>query len=191
MSDYTPTKICTKCGIEYPATAEHFYKRKEGKYGLSQPCKICHIKITSDWHKEHPEKARDIKRNWANNHPDEKKASQKRYRDNHPDRARASSKRYYLANLDKQRVIRARRRARKFNAEGTHTIEDMQRQYKAQKGLCWWCNKPVEWGTHHEDHLVPLARGGTNWPNNLVITCVHCNLSKNDRLPHEWSDRLL
>lgn len=35
------TKICKKCGKEYPATPEYFYRRKIGKGGLNAPCKVC------------------------------------------------------------------------------------------------------------------------------------------------------
>ena len=35
------TKICTKCGNEYPATLSFFRKQKRGKYGLNCTCKMC------------------------------------------------------------------------------------------------------------------------------------------------------
>lgn len=59
----------------------------------------------------------------------------------------------------------------------------------AQNGKCWWCGKDVG-DTYHVDHLIPLARGGTNKPNNIVIACPFCNQSKHDKLPHEWCGRL-
>ena len=190
MNDYIPTKVCTKCKTELHATSEFFYAHKEGKYGLRPDCKACVIKKTSEWHSNNPEKTVKIKQRWAKNNHEKKLESQRRWRENHPDKVREVSKRYYNANLEKQRIIRSNRRARKAAAEGSHTVADMRRQYKAQKGKCWWCSKKVTWEDHHNDHLIPLSRGGTNWPNNMVITCVHCNLSKNDRLPHEWSGRL-
>jgi 5-methylcytosine-specific restriction endonuclease McrA len=39
------------------------------------------------------------------------------------------------------------------------------------------------------DHVIPLARGGTNTLDNLVIACVRCNNEKNDMLLSEWIDR--
>lgn len=35
------TKTCTKCGREYPATAEYFYRHNTGKGGLRPDCKKC------------------------------------------------------------------------------------------------------------------------------------------------------
>ena len=34
-------KTCTKCKIEYPATTEYFYRRKDSKDGLQPVCKPC------------------------------------------------------------------------------------------------------------------------------------------------------
>lgn len=39
------------------------------------------------------------------------------------------------------------------------------------------------------DHVVPLSRGGSNEPNNLVCACMPCNSSKSDRLLSEWRGR--
>jgi len=35
-------RICTKCGTMYPATKEHFYINRMGKYGLFSRCIRCH-----------------------------------------------------------------------------------------------------------------------------------------------------
>lgn len=68
--------------------------------------------------------------------------------------------------------------------------------WKRQKGRCWYCkaklggfeNRKGRWDV---DHLVPIARGGSNNPDNLVIACGQltknaCNHRKRDKLPHEF-----
>lgn len=80
------------------------------------------------------------------------------------------------------------RRARKRNASGIHTSEQIREQYRRQKGMCYYCQKTVKWGKHHVDHVVPLSRGGSNDISNLVIACASCNLKKNNKLPHEWGE---
>jgi hypothetical protein len=35
----------------------------------------------------------------------------------------------------------------------------------------------------HLDHAIPLARGGEDAPENLVLSCEMCNLRKHDQMP--------
>ena len=44
-------KTCTKCGIEYPATAEYFHQKKGGKCGLASNCKGCVKKYHQRYYK--------------------------------------------------------------------------------------------------------------------------------------------
>lgn len=36
------------------------------------------------------------------------------------------------------------------------------------------------------DHVIPLARGGSNDLSNLVVACSICNAKKGNRTPEEW-----
>ena len=49
---------------------------------------------------------------------------------------------------------------------------------------CQYCGQ--QGGKIHCDHVIPVARGGTNDLSNLVTACERCNLSKNNRTPEEW-----
>lgn len=101
---------------------------------------------------------------------------------------------YRAANKERLAVTaRARlhiRRARIFQADGEYTGADIQAQYERQKGRCYYaaCGHSKLGDKYHVDHVVPLARGGTNWPDNIVLACPACNLSKHNRLPHEWPE---
>lgn len=88
------------------------------------------------------------------------------------------------------------RRARELNADGTHTAADIRLQVTAQTDRrgrlrCWWCGKVIKGNNYHVDHRIPLVRGGSNAPNNLCVSCPVCNMSKHDKLPHEFNGRLL
>lgn len=87
------------------------------------------------------------------------------------------------------------RHARMCKAEGSFSPDDVKLQIAAQtdrKGAlrCWWCGKVIK-KDYHIDHRIPLAKGGTNYADNIVIAHPKCNLSKGDKLPGEWIDRLL
>lgn len=57
------------------------------------------------------------------------------------------------------------------------------RTWKSQGRACFYgCGRPAD----TVDHLIPLARGGTNYEGNLVAACKSCNSGKCDRLPIEF-----
>ena len=121
-------------------------------------------------------------------HPERAKKYQHDYRARHPERVRETARKTRLKHREKANVYKRNYYARKKQAQGNHTIEDILLQYKRQHGCCYWCNEKVgkEKHEYHVDHIIPLSRGGSNAPDNLVIACPTCNMSKHDRLPHEW-----
>jgi 5-methylcytosine-specific restriction endonuclease McrA len=184
VSDYTPnvspTKRCPKCKEHKPATAEYFSRNKSEKDGWQCWCKTCKSKIDSAYNSRLRERAK------AN--PMLRSA---RYQANR-EKEKASVRQWSAANPEKRNAMRRRHLARKRNAEGNHTEADIKRQHKAQGGKCYYCHAFVG-ETYHVDHVIPLSRGGSNGPENIVIACAICNISKQDRLPHEWpqGNRLL
>jgi 5-methylcytosine-specific restriction endonuclease McrA len=38
----------------------------------------------------------------------------------------------------------------------------------------------------HEEHVIPLVRGGWHDPSNVVPACEACNLPKGRKTPREW-----
>lgn len=92
-----------------------------------------------------------------------------------------------IQNPQKSRGYTHTRRALKRATEGTHTAEDILIQLKRQKGRCYYCGEKCA-DKYHVDHVIPLSRGGSNGPDNLVIACTHCNERKGTKLPHEWPE---
>jgi 5-methylcytosine-specific restriction endonuclease McrA len=83
-----------------------------------------------------------------------------------------------------------RRREREKNAEGSFSKRDIAALRKMQNGKCWWCQ--CELTEYQVDHRIPLAKLGTNKPNNLVLSCPDCNRRKAAKMPWETDNpRLL
>lgn len=154
---------------------------------------------------QHREKNRARSRAWyKNNRTHKSKYNAQYYNENrHRERARhqewhrRNSRRqaqkwqeYRQKNPDTIYNRNTRRRAREFGANGTHTRNDIRELYRTSGGLCWWCGKEV--GDNYEvDHRIPLAKGGSNAPENLCISCPECNRSKNANMPWDFNGRLL
>jgi 5-methylcytosine-specific restriction endonuclease McrA len=92
------------------------------------------------------------------------------------------TKRWYAEHKDAKRVYHARRKARKFNNGGSHTPEDIADIRKLQRGKCAICRTDLS-DKYDVDHIVPLARGGSNSRRNLQILCESCNTRKHARDP--------
>ena len=121
-----------------------------------------------------------------------------------PDETRASKRAWYAANkaLVVQRVqewnaanpeaTRSRGRnyrARFKGAEGSHTGDDIKALFVNQRGRCVYCGVKLGKG-YHVDHITPLAKGGSNWPSNLQLTCNKCNNQKRATDPVEYARRI-
>jgi 5-methylcytosine-specific restriction endonuclease McrA len=146
-------------------------------------------------------KASERQRRWRENNPD-KVRSQRRERYKDPEvaqRSREATRRWRQANAEtareKDRQYRAahpeyviehaeRRRARLLRAEGDFTGNDVIALIKSYGRVCYYCSTKLK--KFQVDHFIPLSRGGSNWPNNLVIACQPCNGSKAAKMPWEW-----
>jgi 5-methylcytosine-specific restriction endonuclease McrA len=126
-----------------------------------------------------------------------KLAKDARYRERHRAERSADQRAYYAAHRDERdAAVRAwqstrpwsyiaikfanssNARARRLGATG----KLYGREVKLIVGPCRYCGgAQARW-----DHLIPLARGGTNTIDNLVPCCIACNKTKGNRTPDQW-----
>ena len=171
-------KKCSKCGEIKPLS--EFARCAKSRDGLKSECKTCQAERRRRYYAEHAEEERERAR---------------RYHAEHPEEVREYDRQYKAEHAEEERERKHARRAREISAPGTHTAADLRLQARAQTDkrgrlICWWCGQPIE-GPYQKDHRIPLGRGGSNWPENIVIVHVECNLSKGTKLPGEFNGRLL
>jgi 5-methylcytosine-specific restriction endonuclease McrA len=95
-------------------------------------------------------------------------------------------KRWGKANKEKLRVYQANHLALKAGAEGSYTAGDIKALFQAQGGLCVGCSVDLAKG-YQRDHIVPLSKGGSNWPSNIQLLCAFCNRSKWAHSMEDWN----
>lgn len=79
-------------------------------------------------------------------------------------------------------------RARRNNADGKTTLKQwlMIVDYYCSNKKCISCgklyNNEIQRDKITVDHIVPINKNGTNWPDNLQPICYSCNASKSDNI---------
>lgn len=132
------------------------------------------------------EASRAQSRAWANANSAQKKANAKAWAEANRDLVLSRSKAWAKANPGARRAHDNTRRARKTAAGGQHTAADIKALFAAQKGKCAYCGVSIKAGWH-VDHVVPLSKGGSNWPSNLALACQPCNLRKHSKHPIDFA----
>lgn len=66
-----------------------------------------------------------------------------------------------------------------------------QNIYLRDKCTCQYCGKKFPRSELNLDHVIPRSRGGRTTWENIVCSCVPCNLRKGGRTPVEANMRLL
>jgi 5-methylcytosine-specific restriction endonuclease McrA len=93
---------------------------------------------------------------------------------------RSENKEQWLAYM---RSFKAKRRANP--PVGMYDMDDVEQMYLDQAGECTGCGGMLN-ENYHIDHVIPLARSGTNLPQNLELLCRVCNQSKGYKTWTEW-----
>lgn len=186
-------KTCTKCGEHKPLTG--FGPDKRRLDGRKSHCRDCCRKAQNRYRAENTEHVREIEKramaNFRRRRPERLREISLKWARANAERMNEYSRRRRRLHPDKKRAETQRYRARRARAKGSHTAADIRAQLAAQKRTCWWCREPLDGNDYHVDHLIPLSKEGSNGPENIVIACPGCNLSKNARMPWEFNGRLL
>jgi len=120
-----------------------------------------------------------------------------------PERIKADKKRqheYYLRNAERikkqssewsknnpegHRNHARTRRALEKNSTGKLSKGLEDKLFKLQKGKCPCCKQPLG-DDYHLDHIVPLARGGSNTDDNMQLLRSQCNQQKHAKHPVDF-----
>jgi 5-methylcytosine-specific restriction endonuclease McrA len=98
-----------------------------------------------------------------------------------PEKIREYERRYIENNREKVNAKVQRRSQRKRTAVGSCSQEQWEARIDFYGHRCYLCG--CDWdalpkGQKHQEHVIPISRGGSNWPANLRPACQPCNSRK-------------
>jgi len=177
-------KTCPSCSSILPRSS--FYRNKTKPDGLSALCKRCQWNSTKAWRDRHASYAASQKphsrkrfKAWKAAHPERHAESRERYAATHHKEILESNKRWLDKRPAKRLEYRHRRRSLEVLAAGSGytTAQHIEWRWQMYGGKCWICGGDAD----ELDHVIPLTKGGSNWPANLRPACKHCNTKKGNR----------
>lgn len=89
------TKRCTKCGNEYPATAEYFYRDNRAKDGLKFRCKKCKGGEFRKWQQENWQYVTDYMTVYRQENKEHIAETTQEYRQKHREKIIVQRREYY------------------------------------------------------------------------------------------------
>lgn len=147
------------------------------------------LKRALEWQKNNPERRKEIRAKWIANNLEKMRAIRKAWKLKNKEKVREERARWMREHPEIRVANEAKRRARKLNAEGSFTKEQIVDLLVKQRNRCALCEKIVV-DKYHRDHIVPLFLGGSNDIHNIQILCPECNLKKSYSDPIAYANKL-
>jgi 5-methylcytosine-specific restriction endonuclease McrA len=186
--------MCSCCKEVFPTTNQHWSKDATRKDGWGPYCKQCRSQKWRERYHTIAERHRARAATYLSTNRESVLARQREKRTTDPQRFAEYERRKRQRNpekiRDRKRNYKARRRALLHEVENTLTLTEIQEIKDRQNGRCYWCGRKTDDVNMRLDHVIPLAKKGTNTANNVVYACEWCNLHKGSLMPSEFERRL-
>jgi hypothetical protein len=137
-------KICSKCGE--PKDESEFYTHKGTSYGkppyLIAMCKVCCIKKSNEWQREHPDKVLIKNKRWQEKNSDRMKKYYHQYNEEHQEQRYENSHNHYLKYIEKyhdkskrwylDHPDKGKEYVRKYIKNNPEKVAESQRKWKSK-----------------------------------------------------------
>jgi HNH endonuclease len=163
----------------------HEYKLQKARESYARH-KDKRVQATRNYRIAHPKRDKEYR-----DRPEVKayqRAYQPRWNATHPEKRLEYERRYIENNREKVNAKVKRRSQRKRAAKGHCSEDQWQDRIDFYGRRCYLCG--CDWdalpkGQKHQEHVIPVSRGGTNWPSNFRPACGKCNSIKHDKMPDQ------
>jgi 5-methylcytosine-specific restriction endonuclease McrA len=183
---------CRQCCSEYKKAryAQDKESQAERRWAYREANRQREADRARRWYQENHERARIRAKEWRSNNKEHESVKKRAWYEKNKTEVKDRVRRNRLANPELDRAHTEKKRARKRNAPGSFTPADIQGILRTQNSLCAYCGRNIA-DCYTVDHIIPLARGGSNWPSNLQLLCRSCNASKGARTHDEYLKYLM
>lgn len=147
------------------------------KYG-QQPKQMAYKK--KYWRKNKKYLSRAFKE-WSQKNRHTVRKAGYRYFKRHKKVVHKRNKIYRQQNMDKVLFWIRRRKTARLKTKGQHTLQEWLKLRKKTNGVCPCCKERVGLTKLTPDHIIPLAKGGSDYIWNIQPLCKKCNSSKGAR----------
>ncbi len=208
-------KKCTKCGETKELT--EFHKDKNRKDGRRACCKVCQKQYyqanrekiaerqkqhrqanrekiaekNKQYYQENREKMKQYRqenrekmKQYRQENREQIAEQKKQYRQANREQIAEYQKQYFKENREVHYARTQKRRAIKRDAAGNATAAEIQARFDYHGNRCYYCGCD---GKMTIEHRIPLSRGGTHYPANIVPACLSCNCSKGTKTEKEFT----
>lgn len=186
-------KTCSKCRAT--KLLEAFSRDSRTSDGKKSYCKVCQAAYRASYYAEHRdnELARSNAYNTNNSEKryayylstrEERVPYFAEYRSTHSEERAAYGAMYRINHREELATATAARRA-KAKLSKEDRIESTAHRKRIKNDRCYYCE---QWSSEmHDDHVIPLSRGGTDHWWNIVRACSTCNLRKGAKTDLEYT----
>ena len=204
---------CQECSKEYIAQW-HDKHRDDPEY------KRQNIERAQDYRNENPERVKDAYKNWCDANRERISENGKKYYELHRAEIRERNRQYHEEHKNDPAYRQSRSNySKKYGAKNREKLSAYMRERRTKQGGSGYskhlalilemdgpcCGDNPIGGIKgcgidlttlsrddiHVDHILPVARGGTNDLDNLQALCAKCNLSAVDKTVQEFVENVI
>lgn len=200
MRKRTYPRPCTVCGAVL--SEEGYYVKYKATGARFSECISCRNARGKEKRAENPEAARKYQRDYYAKHlakprkpassrvtkepriahgrdMERRKEMAKLYQQHNKDKRKIWSHTGYLRHTARYQMHLSKQRAARCGASGCWTVAEWAALCERFGNKCLNCGAT---GTLSPDHVVPFAKGGSNYIDNIQPLCWPCNLAKGKKV---------
>lgn len=161
---------------------------KENKEKIKEYNKQYH----KQYRKENKEKLKELNNQWRKENKEYIKEHKKQYYKENKEYFQEHMKQWRKENIDRVRQHSQKRRASIKRLPHTLTLDQWEKIKNDFNNECAYCGKSEQEHKEefneqlHQEHFIPLSKGGGYTQNNIIPSCRNCNCSKHNTDFFEW-----